>query len=334
MHTQDKRGPRMSPPRRGVRFSQSTTTPPKFPSGGERVLHSIFSPSYHSNKSSSSESPSSCNQAPISKVTNNKNNMSPISVMTEGSLYHQQQPRRTKSNNNNKSFDTLQSVEMLNFEYIQNCESENELQHIIYLLRKKESRLLLQEAQERLASVQVHFLPQNISRISLREEEEEGTKSATLDFSLSPGSTKLHGADFIDTSSNNLAGRRVAQDFKEKQHSKHQALVDDLEKQKLHLEQQNKRSKQMEISLQSKIQNLLTEVKKARDHARLVKTAEKGLREQKEQDLQQEQVKTKSLNGQLKEAHGHLERMKRRQAKFRLEIFRSMGMTMEEVSSW
>ncbi len=107
---------------------------------------------------------------------------------------------------------TLNSIDMLNFDYIESCSCIQDLQRIISLLSesKNKSPQLMNAAMKRLAKVQQNeivspnhdekFTEANISRITTTNttlDSIDPTKTS-LNFSLSPSST-LHGVDLIET---------------------------------------------------------------------------------------------------------------------------------------
>ena len=109
---------------------------------------------------------------------------------------------------------TLNSIDMLNFDYIESCTCITDLQRIISLLSESENKSpqLMKAAMFRLAQVQQSAIasPQNddkfaegaanISRITTTNttlDSFDPTKTS-LNFSLSPSST-LHGVDLIGT---------------------------------------------------------------------------------------------------------------------------------------
>ena len=101
---------------------------------------------------------------------------------------------------------TLNSIEMLNFEYIENCNCIPDLQRIIRLLgeRKNQSPHLMNAAMMRMMNLQQNEIvsPNNgeLSRITTANttlDSFDPTKTS-LNFSLSPSST-LHGVDLIET---------------------------------------------------------------------------------------------------------------------------------------
>jgi hypothetical protein len=504
----------MTPQRRGVRFSDTnvsdppvvsadTFSPTQLPSN-ERVLHSIFSPSYHQSKSGGGDNqvmrdrfhtPSKQAQSLFSEQRQNGNkmlleekeifvsalhsqasNLSPISAssaFTEGTSFWQQaswnqkkKPRVRFGPNNasNTSFDTLQTIDMLNFKFIRTCESIDDLKRVLKILQqtRNESPLLLQEAKDRMETLQqqrernkrTHMIKEledievdedspskeyfsacaaNISRITngnITLDSIDPSKNSSINLTFSPQSV-LHGVNFVDTpleeeskpffppalmettsNTNNMRGaesrlspieesseiknhtnQKEGQLSKEVRQLSKQALalnaarstdqesfvqkLQDLEKakkeaeklveslrgqvhqadgqtkdleqvvldlrtnqEKTHQDLQNERqalrkrdeeAKSLEKRLQTKIASLLKELKKSEEKSRLVKGAEKGLRLNREKELSEQQEKNQELNDMLQEAYTNLEGVKRRQSKFRLEMFRSMGMSITEV---
>jgi hypothetical protein len=322
------------------------------PSKNEQVLHSIFS-----NLNSTPEKEG----LPIQKLQA-KTSESPVSAITEASYHHRSHSK------NNKSFDTLNSLDMLNFDYIQSCERQDELEKIIAILHKhKHSKLLLQEAQERLAFLtKLH----NVSQIVEVDEP-------SLNFTLSPGSTKLHGTAFCDTMNTKLLQEpqkeprnntsnlkksftRTLQDLERAKQeaaaltfslqtketknqtlsqtlqtlqSTHAITLQELQQQRIFLHKQKETQEEIQTKYTKTLDTLSKELKQAKQTTNLVKGAEKALRQQKERLWQEETAKNESLQNELRSAHNNLERMKHRQAKFRMELFRSMGMTLTQVSS-
>ncbi len=101
---------------------------------------------------------------------------------------------------------TLNSIDMLNFEYIEKCNCIPDLQRVIRLLgeRKNQSPHLMNAAMMRMMNLQQNEIvsPNNgeLSRITTANttlDSLDPTKTS-LNFSLSPSST-LHGVDLIET---------------------------------------------------------------------------------------------------------------------------------------
>lgn len=505
----------MTPQRRGVRFSDTNASDPSVVPGeafsptqlptNERVLHSIFSPSYHQSKSGSSadqhgmldrlltpskqpqllfpEKQQNANRVEkdifVSAINSQAQNLSPISAIsafTEGTSFWQQaswnHEKRSRvrfgpNNTNNTSFDTLQTIDMLNFKFIRACDSVDNLKRVLTILQqtRNDSPLLLEEAKHRMDTLEQqkqktkrrsHSIKQSASQEPVKEEDSptkeyfsacaanisritngnttldsmDPSKNSTLNLTLSPQSV-LHGVNFVDTpleedatpffpptlmnvstNTNNTRGaekrlspieetsekknhmaKKEGQLSKEVQELSKQALaldasrsrehssfvqkMQDLERAKkeaeklveslqgqvhqadiqskdleqvvvdlrtnqektqedLHNERQalrkrDEEAKSLEKRLQTKIASLLEELKKSEESSRLVKGAEKGLRIRREQELSEQQEKNQELNGMLQEAYNNLESVKRRQSRFRLEMFRSMGMSITEV---
>eukprot|EP00980_Cylindrotheca_fusiformis_P003309 scaffold743_cov117-Cylindrotheca_fusiformis.AAC.28 len=499
----------MTPQRRGVRFSDTNgSSAPALPSdkafsptqlpSSERVLHSIFSPSYHKSKNDDhcenqtmpdrlhtpSKQPSGQSgsklfeekdiyvPAPNSQANNNLSPISAISAFTEGTSFWQQaswnQEKKAKvrfaaNDANNASFDTLQTIDMLNFKFIRSCESAGDLKRILRILQqtRNDSPLLLQEAKDRLEILQQRQTTRSSAHpttIQESEKEEESpskeyfsayaanisritngnttlesidpSKSASLSLTLSPQSV-LQGVNFVDTpteyettpsfppsvsntsaNTNNSRGKEtrlspieetsrckrsavmkegelsrevqqlskqalaldatrtceqssfmekmrdlekakheaelLVESLKGKVHqadaqtrdlehavvvltTKHQKTHQELENERQALRKRDEEAKALEQRLQAKISSLLKELKKSEESSRLVKGAEKGLRLKREQELSEQQKKNKELNEMLQEAYRNLESVKQRQSKFRLEMFRAMGMSVNEV---
>jgi hypothetical protein len=133
---------------------------------------------------------------------------------------------------------------------------------------------------------------------------------------------KVHQAD---TQTKDL--EQVVLDLRTNQEKTHH----DLQNNRQALRKRDEEAKSLEKRLQTKIASLLEELKKSEEKSRLVKGAEKGLRLHREKELSEQQETNQELNDMLQEAYTNLESVKRRQSKFRLEMFRSMGMSITEV---
>eukprot|EP00339_Tiarina_fusa_P010457 CAMPEP_0117000780 /NCGR_PEP_ID=MMETSP0472-20121206/3003_1 /TAXON_ID=693140 ORGANISM="Tiarina fusus, Strain LIS" /NCGR_SAMPLE_ID=MMETSP0472 /ASSEMBLY_ACC=CAM_ASM_000603 /LENGTH=251 /DNA_ID=CAMNT_0004700577 /DNA_START=227 /DNA_END=978 /DNA_ORIENTATION=+ len=191
-------------PLKGVRFSDAAPvlaenqwTVPKFTPAPvfsptqvpaqERVLHSIFSPSYHQTKSLNARveqpakpPPSSYPQAielfhtpqEISTPRRNQeendmffsphgvNSISPISTTSGVTESRPSPPRAMRrgfggENKTSTSSKTLSTIDMLNFKFIQKCSSVSDLQLVVKCLleQKSPSPRLLRAANERIAQL-------------------------------------------------------------------------------------------------------------------------------------------------------------------------------------
>lgn len=109
---------------------------------------------------------------------------------------------------------TLNSIDMLNFDYIETCSSIQDLQRVISILSESNNKSphLIEAATKRLTTVQQNEIAcpnkgddfaqeiANISRITTTNTTLDSFDpgKSSLNFSLSPSST-LHGVDLIDT---------------------------------------------------------------------------------------------------------------------------------------
>jgi hypothetical protein len=233
----------------------------------ERVLHSIFSPSYHHAKSSSAPAAERVQAKPppspypkaielfhtpqeISTPLRNRanreeneiffspqqvNTMSPLSAISAFTESRHSPPKAARhedieDNQTSTSFDTLKTIDMLNFRFIERCSSVRDLIRIVRCLAEQNSHSpqLLQAANDRIAqlhgrsnkgttkalmttvsetgeSPEKYFMTStsvNLSRITTGNttmDSIEPSKS-TLNFSLSPHSD-LHGIALVETPS-------------------------------------------------------------------------------------------------------------------------------------
>ena len=182
------------PPRRVKAEGNTQRTPAK--SQALSKQDRIFSPFAAGNKNGNNEmiltTPGLTILSPMSGITNITEFQSP-SVSN-----HQKRSALLDT--------TLNSIEMLNFEYIENCNCIPDLQRIIRLLgeRKNQSPHLMNAAMMRMMNLQQNEIvsPNNgeLSRITTANTTLDSFDPAktSLNFSLSPSST-LHGVDLIET---------------------------------------------------------------------------------------------------------------------------------------
>mmetsp|Transcript_1719 Transcript_1719/g.3741 ORF Transcript_1719/g.3741 Transcript_1719/m.3741 type:complete len:941 (+) Transcript_1719:144-2966(+) len=490
----------MTSQRRGVRFSMNAERrppappppkplPPSSPPPKERVLHSIFSPSYHTGKQGSREEVKSTFHSPprtsyassseegptivgatLSTQPNNLSPISAISAFTAGTSHWQQEKtQRTRITSSadddlNRSVDTLNTIEMLNFKFIRSCDSTDRLERVLKVLNntKRDSPLLLQETKDRLNALRQTQNQQisvqksgntksplifhqteenavatefespgkeyfsscaaNISRITNGNstlDSIDPTKTSSLNLTLSPQSV-LHGVDFVDTPSgeerksffqppaiddspnpneNLVAERRLSpieertgsspvpppppppprvdsrkstkgvqgsflqklqnlEDAKKKaeevvenlqtqvqqanNNTKHMETVvremekdkkkqhEDTERERKIFQAKRRQSSTVEKGLQERVSSLIQQLRQTEEKSRLVMRAEKNIRVEREKQLSNVQQKNQELNELLERAKQNLESMKRRQASFRMELFRCMGLSIDE----
>lgn len=221
----------MTPQRRGVRFSMNAgrrppepvppkPVPPSSPPPKERVLHSIFSPSYNKGKeetrgeiTSDFHSPprtrylTASEDGPVivgATLSTQSQNLSPISAIsafTAGTSHWQQEKtqraRITPFSDDalNTSVDTLNTIEMLNFKFIRSCDSIENLERILKVLSntKKDSPLLFQETKDRLKALRQMQHEQNGFRKSVTSKAlphplyNENEVAGETEFEESPG---------------------------------------------------------------------------------------------------------------------------------------------------
>ncbi|CAJ1954309.1 unnamed protein product [Cylindrotheca closterium] len=219
--------------------------PPSSPPPKERVLHSIFSPSYHTDKQGDKEevqigfhSPprrsyaTSTEEGPaivgatLSTQPNNLSPMSAISAFTAGTSHWQQEKNRrrtitsTSDDALNTSVDTLKTIEMLNFKFIRSCDSPDRLERVLKVLNstKRDSPLLLQETKDRLSTLRqtqnqqngayksTRLLHQTEMRTEFESPGKEYFSSCAANISrITNGNSTLDSIDPTKTNSLNLS---------------------------------------------------------------------------------------------------------------------------------
>ena len=136
----------------------------------------------------------------------------------------------------NSSFKTLETIEMLNYEFVQTCKSERNLKRVIDALRNEQEQsksALLQAATQRLTEIKqdnnlqhlaiakteddnspgqeaLNNLTHNLSRITTGNSTIESIHQSenTLLMSLSPSSV-LQGVDLVDSPSGNTDSKQL-----------------------------------------------------------------------------------------------------------------------------
>ena len=141
------------------------------------------------------------------------------------------------SRSKNSSFKTLETVDMLNYDFVQKCKSRNKLSRIIEALRAEQPEEsdspLLQAAAQRLATITQHDNPRNLATTKIDDHNSPGqgalnslthnisritTGNSTIDsmhqsdntllMSLSPSSV-LQGVDLVDTPTVQTVSKRL-----------------------------------------------------------------------------------------------------------------------------